>query len=115
MVQTYRWPLVLILSTMLVSATQLRYIPVITPLLMTWFFLVCPGIAIVGLLPVKQISIQISLVCALSMAVNTILAEIMAFAHLWSPTRALLLLAALVVSGAILQVWQSRRPGTKYS
>lgn len=114
MVQTYRWPLVLILSTILVSTTQLLYIPVITPLLLTWFFLVCPGIAIVGLLPVKQLSIQISLVFALSIAVNTMLAEIMAFTHLWSPVSTLLLITGLSIGGAILQVWQSRQPYTKY-
>jgi len=113
MLQIYRWPIVLILSTLLVMVSQIVNLPVIGPLLQTWFFLVCPGIAIVGLLPIKQFSIQISLVFALSIAVNTILAEIMAFTHFWSPAVALFLLACLTVSGAILQVWQSKRPYTK--
>lgn len=112
--QSYRWPFVLLLSTLLVGITQIFYIPVITPLVMSWFFLVCPGIAIVGLLPVKQISIQVSLIFALSIAVNTMLAEIMAFTHLWSPVSTLLLIAGLSIGGAILQVWQSRQPYTKY-
>ena len=113
MQRSYRWPFVLLLSTILVGVTQMLYMPVITPLVMCWFFLVCPGIAIVGLLPVKQISIQVSLVFALSMAVNTLLAELMAFTHLWSPTSALLLIAGISLGGAMLQVWQSRQIYTK--
>ncbi len=112
--QSYRWPFVLLLSTILVGVTQMLYVPVITPLVMSWFFFVCPGIAIVGLLPVKQISIQVSLVFALSMAVNTLLAEFMAFTHFWSPTSALLLIAGISLGGAILQVWQSRQIYTKW-
>lgn len=114
MLPSYRWPLILVLSTILVMVSQKVNLPVISPFLTAWFFLVCPGIAIVGLLPVKQISIQISLVFALSIAVNTILAEIMAFTHVWSPTSVLFLLACLTIGGAILQVRQSRQPYARY-
>ena len=110
MLQTYRWPLVLILSTILVMVSQTVNIPVLSPLLMAWFFLVCPGVALVGLLPVKQISIQVSLVFALGIAVNTILAELMAFTHRWSPDGALVLLVCLTLGCAILQVRQAKRP-----
>lgn len=114
MLYTYRWPIILVCSTMLAMVSQLINLPVISPFFMAWFFLACPGIAIVGLLPIKPFSIQISLIFALSIAVNTILAEIMAFTHFWSPTNALLLLAAIVISGAILQVRQNRQSYAKY-
>lgn len=104
MSRAYLWPTVLILSTGLALITQKIDLPVVSPLMMAWFLLVCPGLAIVQLLPIQPLSNQIGLVVALSIALNAIIAEFMAFTHLWSPTVAFLLLGCLTVTCALYQV-----------
>ena len=109
MSRTYLWPTVLILSTGFALITQKIDLPVISPLMMAWFLLVCPGLAIVQLLPIHPFSNQIGLAFALSIALNTLIAEVMAFTQLWSPSVAFLLLACLTVACALHQVYRVRQ------
>ena len=69
-----------------------------------WFLLVCPGMALLPLLRLKQPALEISLGVALSLALDTMVAGIMLYAGLWSPEHGLLVLAGITVSGAVLQV-----------
>lgn len=111
MLRRYLWPTVLILSTALVFLTQALNLPVVSPLVMAWFLLLCPGLAIAQLLPIKPLSNQIGLAFALSIALSTLLAEFMAFTHLWSPDAVLWVLAGLTISCALLQVRALRQAG----
>jgi hypothetical protein len=72
-----------------------------------WFLLVVPGMAIVPLLGVRNLATGLTLAIAASLALDALVAEAMVLAKLWSPTAGLAILAALSLAGAALQL---RRP-----
>ncbi len=73
------------------------------------FMLFCPGLGFVRLLDVKGFLPAVALVLALSMALDTLVAETMVLAHAWSPLAGQIVLVCVSVAGALLQV---RRAGT---
>ncbi len=70
-----------------------------------WFFLTCPGMAIVGLLDVEDLLGEMVLAIAVSIAIGMLLALAMLVTHSWSPDAATAILLALSVLGAAAQVW----------
>jgi hypothetical protein len=69
-----------------------------------WFFLTCPGMAIVGLLRIDDRLAEALLAIALSIAIGMLVALAMVLAHAWSPNAAAALLVALTLAGAVAQV-----------
>ena len=57
----------------------------IRPVIAFWFLLICPGMAIVHLLRVGDRAAEVTLAVALSIAIDTIVAEAMILTGLWSP------------------------------
>jgi uncharacterized membrane protein len=99
------WPLGLLASSVALSAAVAfdAHGPV-RGVLALWFFLTCPGMAIVGLLDVEDALAEASLAVALSIAIGMLLALAMLVTHTWSPDAGAAVLVGLSVSGAALQV-----------
>ena len=71
--------------------------------LVVWFLAVCPGLAAVGLLRLRDPWLEVALVPALSFAIDVIVSGILSYAGLWSAATAIIILAAISVSGALAQ------------
>ena len=76
----------------------------VRPLVAFWFLLICPGMAFVPLLRIKERLTEVTVAIALSIALDTIVAETMVLTKRWSPEWALFLLICMAVVGAVLQI-----------
>ena len=76
----------------------------IRPIISFWFLLTCPGMAFVGLLHIKEQLTELTLAVALSLAIDTIVAETMVLTRNWSPTLGILVLMCVSLGGAGLQL-----------
>ena len=76
----------------------------VRPVLAFWFLLVCPGMAFVPLLHLKESLTELTLAIALSLALDTLVAEAMVLNRIWSPKWGLFALICLTLSGLGLQV-----------
>ena len=104
------WPALIIISA--VAACVAMAGNVIAPLriiLVAWFMLVCPGLAYVRLLQLNHWLTNLMLVIALSLTIDTLVAEGMVLARIWSPLGGLLVIGLLSIVGAALQLYMSRR------
>src|SRR5438067_10253994 len=99
------WPLVIVVSTLGVSVVAFAdaHSP-LRPLLALWFLGICPGMAFVRLLDIKEGYVQLTLAVALSLTLDTIVATVLLYAHLWSPTHILGLVAGLSLGAVALDV-----------
>jgi hypothetical protein len=104
------WPSIIVLSTAAVWALAAvgESFP-LRSLLVVWFLLVCPGMALVGLLPIGDGWRALTLALPLSAAIDIIVAGSMLYAGAWSPTWALLALSVLSIAGAALQLGAADR------
>ena len=99
------WPIIIIVSA--IGAGVAMFLNIETPIRTVigfWFLLICPGMAYVQLLEIKECFTELVLAIALSIAMNTIIAEALVLAKFWSPLRGLLVLIALCVAGTTLQI-----------
>ena len=99
------WPLIILVSTgaaVLVEVGDMA--SPLRPAIIFWFFLVCPGMALVRLLRIADRAAELTVAVALSATLDAIVAETMVLAGRWSPEWALILLATLSVVGAVLQI-----------
>lgn len=71
--------------------------------LVVWFLAVCPGLAAIGLLRLRDPWVAAALVPALSFAIDIIVAGILSYAGLWSAATVILILVAISVAGALVQ------------
>lgn len=100
-----KWPLILIASGIAIGIIQMLDVEgPIRPLLAFWFLLICPGMAFVPLLKMKQALIELTTAIALSLTLNTIVAEIMIYTDTWSDDWAVAVLIAITIIGAVLQL-----------
>jgi hypothetical protein len=99
------WPLIILGSAggVGVSVASGLGAPV-GPALVLWFFLLCPGMAVVRLLGLKDHLTELTLAVALSIALDLIVAETMVLSNLWSPRGALWTLVGVSICGAALQL-----------
>jgi uncharacterized membrane protein len=95
------WPLVVVASvTALGLAGAIGAHSAIRGVLALWFFLTCPGIAVVGLLDVEDRLGEVVCAVAVSIAIGILAALAMVLAHAWSPSAATVVLALLSVAAA---------------
>jgi hypothetical protein len=107
-----RWPLVLVASCVAVGAsTQLEGGEPGRVIVVFWFFLTCPGLAVIGLLGVRDRLIEVTLAVALSIALDIAVALTMVLAGIWSPTGGLAVLIGISLLGAALQAGLQPRGG----
>ena len=103
------WPPVLLCSVLAVALTTWGWTS--SPLraaVTIWFLLVCPGMALVRLLPWRGTLLQIVLAVAAGLAVETVLAEAAVIAHLWSPGALLLLLFVITIGAVAVDLGEAR-------
>jgi hypothetical protein len=72
-------------------------------LLVACFLAVAPGLAVVGLLRLRDPWLQAALVPAVSLSIDALVAAALAVAGLWSPAAAILILVAISVLGSLGQ------------
>lgn len=72
-----------------------------------------PGLAVMGVLRMDDLVLEFSLVLALSIAIDTLLAMGMILLHHWSPSNGLLLIMAFSMLGCLVQASQVGRLRTK--
>ncbi len=108
MMRSIGWPLVIIASAL--GAGLMMFSNTVSPLrpvLIFWFLLICPGMAFLRLLRLQERLTELTLAIALSLALDTIVAEAMISARLWSPQAGLVTLIGLSIGGAVLQIIQA--------
>jgi uncharacterized membrane protein len=76
-----------------------------------WFFLVCPGLALVGLARITDRLAEAVLAVALSLALSTGVAVVMGLTDAWSTDAALAILLGISLLGAAFQVGASPADG----
>jgi len=105
MLRKLGWPITIIISSIVAGIiAQSDPVGYLRPIVSFWFMLVCPGMALVGLLHLKDHLIELVLAIALSLSISTVLAEFMALSHLWSTLAGLRILIAISLAGAVLQI-----------
>ena len=72
-------------------------------LAVVWFLTVCPGLAVVGLIGLRDPWLALAVVPALSFALDVFVGGILSYTGLWSPAAAILVLVGLSVTGAVAQ------------
>jgi hypothetical protein len=104
------WPSIVVLSTAAVWALAAadESFP-LRSLVVAWFLLFCPGMALVGLLQLGDGWRSLALALPLSAAIDTIVAGSMLYAGAWSPIWALLALTVLSLGGAALELRRTGR------
>jgi hypothetical protein len=65
---------------------------------------VIPGMALVGLVNPDSFAIELSLSIALSLAISGLTAGVLVYAHLWSPTAVVVIVASISLAGALRDV-----------
>lgn len=114
------WPFVIILSALsaglaafILPAPGRGIAPTI--LLSGWFLLICPGMAFVRLLRLPHWLDEWLLAVALSLALNTLVAEFMLYVQFWSPKGILLVIIGLSLVGATWQLLWLGKPSATAS
>jgi uncharacterized membrane protein len=100
------WPLVIVASAVLTCAAQVVGGPAlpVRAVLAFWFLLVCPGMALVPLLQLGEAWVEVPLALALSIGLDTVVAETLVLTRHWSPSGALALLVGISLAGGLLQL-----------
>jgi hypothetical protein len=98
------WPALILTSAVGVGVvTSAGGLPVLRPVVTLWFLLVCPGMAFVQLLNLRDMITRWTLAIALSVAIDMVVAEAFLYAGQWSPRDTLLVIAVITIVGADAQ------------
>jgi hypothetical protein len=107
MKQTVWYPLIIILLAIATCVVVLGdFSSPIRPFLVFSFLLVCPGLAFIHLLRFGNLLVEWTLAVALSIGIDTLVAEAMLYSGLWSSGRSLGAITIITLAGASLQLWQ---------
>lgn len=99
-----RWPAIVLFSTLAVALAVFGGVgSPWRPLVVFWFLLVCPGMALVGLFLPRDGVATVTLALALSIALDTLIAMALLYAGYWSPRAGLVVLIAITLVGVVLQ------------
>ncbi len=107
--RSYVWPLIIFCSAIVASmiANGSSSQSSLRVLFSFWFLLVCPGMAFVRIINLKERLEQWVLAVGLSIAIDVIVSEIAVLNRLWSLQGMVTVLADLSMVGALIQVLQS--------
>src|SRR5919197_5513768 len=110
MTRSLCWPLVIVASASGTALAMAGHVgPPLQPLIAFWFLLVCPGMAFVPLLRLAGGLTAVTLALALSIALDTLVAETMVLTRTWSPAGALGVLMGISMAGAGRQLLPAPR------
>jgi uncharacterized membrane protein len=102
-----RWPEIATESALLAGLLALSGVQSpVRVLVVLWFVLVCPGIALVRLLRLEDPFAELTLAVAVSITLALVLSGVGLYAGLWSPTVTLCVLIAITVAAS-----HARLPG----
>jgi hypothetical protein len=107
-----RWPVVIVLSSLLMSNLVLAGVHTPVRVLVTlWFLLVCTGMAFVPLFRIPALSIELALGVVTSIALDTVVATTIVVAGGLSARSGLFALQAICLVGCALQAraWAQAR------
>ncbi len=74
------------------------------PVIALWFLFVCPGMALVRLLGLRERLTEVTLAIALSLVMDAIVSVIMLYMGDWSPKSTLLILIGISMGGLVFQI-----------
>jgi uncharacterized membrane protein len=74
------------------------------PVIALWFLFVCPGMALVRLLGLRERLTEVTLAIALSLVMDAIVSVIMLYMGDWSPKLTLLILIGISMGGVAFQI-----------
>jgi hypothetical protein len=101
-----RWPLVIVLSSLVLSNLVVADVHSPARVVVTlWFLLVCTGMAFVPLLSIPSLAAELALGVVLSIALDTLAATAIVIAGGLSATAGLLALEGICLAGCALQMW----------
>ena len=107
----WNWAAIILLSSAAVCAVILLGETVgqgvaapLRPLLVFWFILVCPGMAWVRLLDIRDPLSEGLLAVTVSVTLTMLLGTVMVYTNAWNPVRGLALLVVFSVIGVLLGV-----------
>ena len=104
MITAGRWPLIIVITVAaLASATVLSPGEPVTIALTLWFLLICPGMAFVGILGLRDPWVRVTAALAFSIAVDVAVAVTLMYSGAWSASIALLVLGSISLAGAVVQ------------
>jgi hypothetical protein len=106
-----KWAAVITISSL---ATEVLVYSEVTmpvrPLITLWFLLICPGMAFVQLLQIRDSVNELVLAVALSLVLDLIVATAILYAGFWSPELILAILICLSLVGVLCQLFLWFRP-----
>lgn len=104
------WPVILTVSVATTAAVFFAESRLVfRPLLVLWFLLVCPGMAIVRIFDVQEPLLEWVLSSALSISLAGIITTIQIYTHNWSPGTALWILISITLAGVVIQAMLNLR------
>jgi hypothetical protein len=105
------WPATMLASCAAIALTTWAWTSApIRPAVTTWFLLVCPGMALVRLLPDRGLVLRLVLAVAASLALETLVATFMLEAKAWAPSGTLGILLLITVAATVLDLHGKARP-----
>ncbi len=110
MARLWLWPSAITLSALGMFAVSVAEVaPALRHVIAFWFLLVCPGMAAVRLLRIREPVVEWTLAVALSLALDLLLAAMMVYSGRWSPVSGVLLLVAFSIGCVLPQfAWAAR-------
>jgi hypothetical protein len=97
------WPVLMIMSSAAAAfVTVVDTDAWVRPVIVLWFLMVCPGMALTRFLHLREPIFEWMLAVALSLAVDAFVAGILLYAGRWSPPSAFAILLGLTVGGTLL-------------
>ncbi len=108
--QSLRWPLIILgagCAVILMVAADLA--SPLRPILVFGFLFVCPGMAFIRLLHLRDRFAEFMLAVALSLAIVTLVSEILVMMRIWTLQGSLLATVIISSAGAALQLIAAQR------
>ena len=100
------WPLIILISAVgTILVVFWDFAPGFRPVVVLWYLLICPGMAYVRLLNLRDLLAEWVLAVALSVSIDAIVSGVMLYAGFWYPLYALLFVISVSVLGVVLQVF----------
>lgn len=110
------WPAILGLSTVAAWAVTIPHAaPPFHEVVVFWFLAVCPGMAVVRVLRLRETLSQWILAVSLSIALDTILAMVQLYGRWWSPTGGFIALTIITLAGSVLDTALPNEAGEQVS
>lgn len=108
------WPLVITVSALGVGMVSFWEVETpVRPAISLWFLVVCPGMALVRLLHLREGLTEWAIAIPLSLAIEAGVNEIMLYAGFWAPQWGLLVVMTITLLAVIPQLPVTRRVSTE--